>query len=306
MAVLRPKSTVPTKRNKPAGIKENRLFNTLNVLFMIVFTTIIIFPIWDVIVGSFSSSASVATPGIRLWPEQFSLDAYRVVFNDPSIWNAFLISVLKTVIGVTTSVFFTAMVAYAMSKQDLIGRKIFIALGVGTMFFSGGMIPIYLLMRSLGLLDNFLVYIIPALFSFYNMLILMNFFREIPTSLEESARIDGAGVWRIFLQIILPLSTPVLAVIALFNGVYQWNDFMTARLYITNEALYPIQMKLYEIIVQQQAANMQNVVGSVIIPTSSQTIQLATIVVATVPIVLVYPFLQRFLISGMMIGAVKE
>ncbi len=124
--------------------------------------------------------------------------------------------------------------------------------------------------------------------------------------MEESARIDGAGVWRIFLQIILPLSTPVLAVIALFNGVYQWNDFMTARLYITNEALYPIQMKLYEIIVQQQAANMQNVVGSVIIPTSSQTIQLATIVVATVPIVLVYPFLQRFLISGMMIGAVKE
>nr|WP_099303079.1 carbohydrate ABC transporter permease [Bacillus sp. Marseille-P3800] len=306
MAVLQPKSSLPPKQKKPAGIKENRIFNIVNVIFMTVFTIIIIFPIWDVVVGSFSSSASVSSPGIRLWPEQFSLDAYRIVFNDPTIWNAFIISVLKTVIGVTTSVFFTAMVAYAMSKQDLIGRKLFIALGVGTMFFSGGMIPIYLLMRSLGLLDNFLVYIIPALFSFYNMLILMNFFREIPVSLEESARIDGAGVWRIFLQIILPLSTPVLAVIALFNGVYQWNDFMTARLYITNEALYPIQMKLYEIIVQQQAANMQNVVGSVIIPTSSQTIQLATIVVATVPIVLVYPFLQRFLISGMMIGAVKE
>ncbi|WP_204464446.1 carbohydrate ABC transporter permease [Shouchella xiaoxiensis] len=296
---------MPFKKNKTA-VKENRLFNALNVIFMILFSILIVFPIWDVIVGSFSSSASLASPGIRLWPENFSLDAYRVVFNDPSIWNSFMISVLKTVIGVTTSVFFTAMVAYAMSKQDLIGRKLFIALGVGTMFFSGGMIPFYLLIRSLGLLDNFLVYIIPALFSFYNMLILMNFFREIPVSLEESARIDGAGVWRIFLQIILPLSTPVLATIALFNGVYQWNDFMTARLYISNEALYPIQMKLYEIIVQQQAANMQNVVGSVIIPTSSQTIQLATIVVATVPIVLVYPFLQRYLISGMMIGAVKE
>ncbi|GAF11439.1 LOW QUALITY PROTEIN: binding-protein-dependent transport systems inner membrane component [Bacillus sp. JCM 19046] len=296
---------MPFKKNKTA-VKENRLFNALNVIFMILFSILIVFPIWDVIVGSFSSSASLASLAFALWPENFSLDAYRVVFNDPSIWNSFMISVLKTVIGVTTSVFFTAMVAYAMSKQDLIGRKLFIALGVGTMFFSGGMIPFYLLIRSLGLLDNFLVYIIPALFSFYNMLILMNFFREIPVSLEESARIDGAGVWRIFLQIILPLSTPVLATIALFNGVYQWNDFMTARLYISNEALYPIQMKLYEIIVQQQAANMQNVVGSVIIPTSSQTIQLATIVVATVPIVLVYPFLQRYLISGMMIGAVKE
>ncbi len=190
MAVLQPKSKMPFKKNKTA-VKENRLFNALNVIFMILFSILIVFPIWDVIVGSFSSSASLASPGIRLWPENFSLDAYRVVFNDPSIWNSFMISVLKTVIGVTTSVFFTAMVAYAMSKQDLIGRKLFIALGVGTMFFSGGMIPFYLLIRSLGLLDNFLVYIIPALFSFYNMLILMNFFREIPVSLKNQRGLTG-------------------------------------------------------------------------------------------------------------------
>lgn len=306
MAEIKSRPKVPFNNKNKNVVKENRLFNTVNVIFMSMFSIVILFPIWDVVVGSFSSSATLSSPGIRLWPENFSLDAYRIVFNDSSIWNAFGISVLKTVIGVTTSVFFTSMVAYAMSKQDLMGRKLYTVMGIGTMFFSGGMIPMYLLIRSLGLLDNFWVYIFPALFSYYNMLILMNFFREIPSSLEESARIDGAGVWRIFLQIILPLSTPVLATIALFNGVYQWNDFMTARLYITTETLYPIQMKLYEIIVQQQAANMQNVVGSVIIPTSSQTIQLATIVVATVPIVLVYPFLQRFLISGMMIGAVKE
>ncbi|MEK3888582.1 carbohydrate ABC transporter permease [Bacillus sp. FSL K6-3431] len=290
-------------KSKP--IKENRIFNTVNIFILSVFTLIIIYPIWNIVVQSFSSPDTLSNAGTRIWPEQFSLESYKLVFNDASIWNAFIISVLKTVIGVLTHVFFTAMVAYGMSKNNLFGRNIYTALGIGTMFFSGGMIPTYLLMRSLGLLDNFWVYIIPSLFSYYDMIIMMNFFREIPDSLEESAKMDGAGVWTIFLRIILPLSMPVLATIALFNGVFQWNDYITAKIYISNEALYPIQMKLYEIIVQQQAATIQSV-NSVVIPTSSQSIQLATIVIATVPIVLVYPFLQRYFISGMMIGAVKE
>ena len=136
-------------------------------------------------------------------------------------------------------------------------------------------------------------------------LILMNFFREIPASLEESAKIDGAGTWTIFMKIAVPLSKPAMCTIALFNGVYQWNDYMTTKLYINNKALYPIQMKLYEIIVQQQAQTMKPA-GSVIIPTTSQSIQLATIVVATVPIIMVYPFLQKYFLSGMLVGAVKE
>ncbi|MDR0139219.1 carbohydrate ABC transporter permease [Metabacillus idriensis] len=286
-------------------VKENRIFNVVNIVFMSLFALVIIFPIWDIVVASFSSPDTLRSSKIRIWPEEFSLENYRLVFNDASIWNAFLISILKTVIGVVTHVFFTAMVAYAMSKKDLLGRNIYTALGIGTMFFSGGMIPTYLLMKSLGLLDSFWVYIIPALFSYYDMIIIMNFFREIPSSLEESAKMDGAGVWTIFMKIIIPLSMPVLATIGLFNGVYQWNDYITTKLYISNEALYPIQMKLYEIIVQQQAQTMQTV-GSVVIPTSSESIQLATIVIATVPIVLVYPFLQKYFISGMMIGAVKE
>jgi putative aldouronate transport system permease protein len=290
---------------KVKKIKENRVFNIFNIIFMSLFALIIIFPIWDIVVASFSSPDALAKPGIRIWPEEFSLESYRLVFQDDTIWNAFLISVLKTVVGVITHVIFTAMVAYGMSKKELFGRNLYTALGIGTMFFSGGMIPTYLLMKELGLLDSFWVYILPSLFSYYDMIILMNFFREIPDSLEESAKIDGAGVWTIFLKIILPLSTPVLATIALFNGVYQWNDYMTAKLYISNEALYPIQMKLYEIIVQTQAQTMQTAT-SVVIPTSSESIQLATIVIATVPIVLVYPFLQKYFIKGMMIGAVKE
>lgn len=295
-------------RKTPSNtIKENRVFNVVNVAIMSIFTLIIILPIWTIVVDSFTNPASLSTTAeFRLFPKEFSLENYKVVFADTSIWWAFFISVLKTVIGVITHVLFTAMVAYGMSKSYLIGRKLYTALGIITMFFGGGMIPTYLLIKSLGLLNSFWVFIIPALFSYYDMIILMNFFREIPLSLEESAKIDGAGVWTVFMKIALPLSKPAICTIALFNGVYQWNDYMSTKLYINSKALYPIQMKLYEIIVQQQAQMMKPATGSVVIPTTSQSIQLATIVIATVPIILVYPFLQKYFLSGMMVGAVKE
>jgi putative aldouronate transport system permease protein len=178
-------------------------------------------------------------------------------------------------------------------------------MGVITMFFSGGMIPTYLLIKSLGLLNSFWVYIIPALLSFYDVIILMNFFRGVPSSLEESAKIDGFGDWKIFLYIFIPLSLPALATIALFNGVSQWNDFMTTKLYINDKSLYPLQMMLYEIIVQSQTKSMQNIGGSYVIETTTKGVQLATIVITTVPIVVIYPLLQRYFISGMMLGAVK-
>lgn len=286
-------------------ITDEKISYIFSVVLLTLFTIIIIYPIWNIVVKSFSTPETISKVGLGLWPKEFTIESYRRVLSDPSIWNAFMISVLKTVIGVVTHVFFTAMVAYGMSKSNLIGRKFYTALGIGTLFFSGGMIPTYLLFRSLGLLDTFWVYILPQLFSYYDMLILMNFFREIPISLEESAKIDGAGYWTIFLKIILPLSLPVLATIAMFNGVFQWNDFMTAKLFVNNEALYPLQMKLYEIIVQNQAAaGMANT--SVVISTTPQTIQMATIVISTLPIVLVYPFLQKYFIKGMTLGAVKE
>ena len=239
------------------------------------------------------------------FPKGLSLDNYRAVFKDTSIWRAFGISVAKTVIGVVTHVFFCSMVAYGLSKRDLKFRKLYTVMGVITLFFSGGMIPTYLLMKKLGLLNNFLVYILPQLFSYYDVVILMNFFRQVPVSLEESAKIDGAGVWRTFLTIIMPLSKPALATIALFNGVFQWNDFMTAKLYVTKQSLYPVQMKLYELIVQQQAASM-NTIGSIALSTTSKGVQLATIVVTTVPILIIYPLLQKHFVSGMILGAVKE
>lgn len=289
------------KQNK---VSESRVFDFINNFVLVLIAVIIVVPLWNIVVSSFSSGRALAEGGYIFLPKEFSLENYRTVLRDSSIWAAYVISVAKTLIGVVTHVFFCSMVAYGLSKRDLKGRKFYTAMGVITMFFSGGMIPTYLLMKQLGLLDNFMVYILPQLFSYYDVVILMNFFRQVPSSLEESAKMDGAGVWKVFLRIIMPLSKPALATIALFNGVYQWNDFMTAKLYITDKSLYPVQMKLYEIIVQQQTQSMN--VGSFVMETTTKGVQLATIVITTVPIVIVYPLLQKHFVSGMMLGAVKE
>lgn len=287
------------------GDLDSKIFDTINIILLVVFTIIIVVPLWNVVVSSFSSGRALAEGGFIFWPKELSLENYQAVFRDTDIWQAFFISVAKTVIGVITHVFFCAMVGYGLSKKYVRGRKFYVAMGVITMFFSGGMIPTYLLIKSLGLLNTFWVYIIPALLSFYDVIILMNFFRNVPDSLEESAKIDGGGDWRVFLSIFIPLSMPAMATIALFNGVGQWNDFMTTKLYITDQSLYPLQMMLYEIIVQSQTQSMQNI-GSVTIQTTTKGVQLATIVVTTLPIVVMYPILQRYFISGMMLGAVKE
>jgi putative aldouronate transport system permease protein len=198
------------------------------------------------------------------------------------------------------------MVAYAYSRKDLIGRKYYMIVGMITMFFGGGLIPTYLLIRNLGLLDSFLVYILPAMFSFFNVIIMMSFFRELPEALDEAAQLDGANDLTIFVRIVLPISMPVIATIALFNGVGQWNDYFTGMIYINNPDLQPIQTYLYRVIAQssgnQIAAAASGVVASTV---TSQSVKLATMVVTTLPIVLVYPFLQKYFVKGLTIGSVK-
>ncbi|EOL41946.1 ABC transporter permease [Enterococcus phoeniculicola] len=287
--------------------KENGKFYFFNTLILILFSLLIIVPVWNILVSSVSSSSGLAENGLVLWPRGFTLENYRRVLSDASIPRAFGISVLKTVIGAATHTLFCAVVAYGLSKSRLMGRSIYTTLGVITMYFGGGMIPTYLLIKSLGLLDTFWVYIIPALFSYYDVVILMNFFREIPASLEESAKIDGASEFQIFYKIFLPLTKPALATIVLFNGVGQWNDFMTTKLYITKEYLYPLQMKIYEIIVQSNLSTMtESGSTDVIFQATTRGVQLATIVITTVPILIIYPLLQKHFIGGMMAGAVKE
>lgn len=285
--------------------KDEKVFNVANVVFMVFFLAIIALPLWNIVALSFNDATDAARGGIYFWPRKFSLESYYTVFEDSAIYKAFVISVAKTVIGVVLHTALTAMVAYGMSRRNLMGRKIYMNMGILTMFVSGGMIPTFLLFKELGLLNNFWVYIIPVLFSFYDMVILMNFFRSIPFSLEESAMMDGANPFIIFVKIILPLSLPVLATIALFHGVFQWNDYMTANIYVDDRSLYPLQMLLFRIVSENLSpavATGTNVVRN----TTSQSLQLATMVVTTVPVVVIYPFLQKYFIQGMTLGSVKE
>ncbi|MGH1785580.1 carbohydrate ABC transporter permease [Enterococcus casseliflavus] len=285
--------------------KDEKIFNTANVIFMVFFLAIIALPLWNIVALSFNDATDAARGGIYFWPREFSLESYYTVFEDSAIYKAFVISVAKTVIGVVLHTALTAMVAYGMSRRNLMGRKIYMNMGILTMFVSGGMIPTFLLFKELGLLNNFWVYIIPVLFSCYDMVILMNFFRSIPFSLEESAMMDGANPFIIFVKIILPLSLPVLATIALFHGVFQWNDYMTANIYVDDRSLYPLQMLLFRIVSENLSpavATGTNVVRN----TTSQSLQLATMVVTTVPVVVIYPFLQKYFIQGMTLGSVKE
>ncbi|WP_127534665.1 carbohydrate ABC transporter permease [Paenibacillus kobensis] len=278
----------------------------LITLLMLIVCFATLYPIWYVLVNAFNDGADAMRGGIYWWPRVFSIKSFHAVFQSDGILTAMGITVAKTVIGVIVHVFFTAMVAYAFSRKELIGRKIYMLIGTVTMFFGGGLIPYYLLIRDLHLLDNFLVYIIPAAFSFFDLIIFLSFFREIPAGLEEAARIDGANDLQIFYKVIIPVSMPVVATIALFHGVYQWNDFFTGMIYINDMDMQPIQTFLYRVVAQSSSNQMLAAMPTnVSVSVTSQSLKLATMVVTTAPIVFVYPFLQKYFVKGFMIGSIK-
>lgn len=286
--------------------KGEAFFDLINTIGMLIICFITLYPIWYVIVNSLNEGMDGMRGGIYWWPRMFSFENYAAVVKSPGIMLAMGITVAKTLLGTLLHVLFTAMVAYAFSRRDLIGGKIYILIGTITMFFGGGLIPTYLLMKDLQLLDNFLVYIIPAMFSFFDLIIFMTFFRDIPDGLEEAAKIDGANDWAIFLRVVLPVSMPVVATIALFHGVYQWNDYFTGVIYLNNMDLQPIQTYLYRVVAQSSSNQMVAAIpGGISKTVTSQSIKLATMVVTTLPIVFVYPFLQRYFVKGMMIGSIK-
>ncbi len=289
------------------GLKRKTIGDYLITIFMVLVCFIALYPIWYTVIISFNSSEDTLRGGIYFWPRKFSLQSYKTVFQDKSIIAAFGVTILRTLIGTVVSVFFTAMVGYALSKKHIMGNRVYLIIGTITMFFGGGLIPTFVVFKNLGLYNNFLVYIIPSMFNFYNMIIMMSSFRELPPALEESAKLDGANDLVIFIKIIIPLSMPVIATIALFNGVWQWNDYFTGVMYINNAELQPIQTFLYRIIASASASKavVSLPAGISAQQVSSQSVRLATMVVTTVPIVCVYPFLQKYFVKGMLIGGIK-
>jgi putative aldouronate transport system permease protein len=288
----------------------SRLFDAVNVVFMFLVMFMTLYPFWYALIGSLSDGFDFMKGGVYILPRVPTLFNFRVLFETEAISHALLVSVLRSLAGTVTQVGFTAIFAYAFSRKGLIGKRFYAGLGLFTMIFSGGLIPTYVLYKQLGLLNNFLVYIIPNLLSFWNVMIFSSFFREIPSSLLESARIDGAGEYRAFFSLIVPLSTPVIAAITLFVAVSSWNAYYDAMIFTTSARLAPMQLVLMRIIrYTEEASRMANDASADFrmdqMQTSSVTIQLAAMMVAAAPIMVIYPFLQKYFVKGVMIGSLK-
>lgn len=271
-----------------------------------------LYPFWNTLVVSLNAGLDTAKGGVTFWPREFTWSNYEIVFNDSKLLNGFVISILRTVIGTAASIFMTTLLAYGMSKSYLMGRKYYTVFFVVTMYFSGGLIPTFLLIKSLGLINNFLVFIIPGLISVWNMIIFRTFFKSLPAGLEESAQIDGCSNWGIYWKIVLPLSGPVIATLGLFTAIAHWNDWFAPTIYITNQDLMPVQTVLRRLLnanlINDVAGNLDSMTMERMSKKSltAKSLISSTIMVVSLPIILVYPFVQKYFVKGVMVGSMKE
>lgn len=280
-------------------------------VFLILLSFSALYPFWNTLVVSLNEGLDTSKGGITFWPREFTWSNYEIVFNNERLLQAFGISILRTVIGTIAAIFMTSLLAYGMSKSHLIGRKFFTVFFIFTLYFGGGLIPTFLLIKSLGLMNNFLVFIIPGLISVWNMIVFRTFFKSLPNGLEESAQIDGCSNWGVFFKIVLPLSGPVIATLGLFTAISHWNDWFVPTIYITNHDLMPIQTILRRILnanllneaigvdsLAQERLDKRNI--------TSKSLISATIMVVSLPIIAVYPFVQKYFVNGVMVGSLKE
>lgn len=289
----------------------DKVFHILIYASLIILGIVMFYPFWNSLVISFNEGRDTALGGVTIWPRAFTLENYNVVFKDTRLLNSFWISVMRTVIGTILSVFVTSLLAYGMSKRDLQLRNYYMIFFIVTMFFSGGLIPTFLLVRNLGLMNTFWVMIIPGLISVYHMIIFRTFFSALPDGLEESAKIDGCSNYGIFFRIVVPISGPIIATIGLFTAVGHWNDWFTGAIYISKDELLPIQTLLRQIMNSNIMTEMSS--GNAIAmehinrnrSITTKSLLMATMMVATIPIILTYPFLQKYFVKGVLIGSIK-
>lgn len=284
------------------------LFDILKWIFLLFFILATLYPILNTLAVSFNDGLDSIKGGIYLFPRELTLDNYITVFQKDSLIQASIITVSRTVIATIVQLFLTALLAYILSRKEFVFRKAITLLYIFTMYLNAGLIPNYLLMGKLGLLNSFWVYIIPGMISAFNMLVIRTYINGLPESLVESAKMDGASHFRIFISIIMPLCKPVLATVALFIAVYQWNSWFDAMLYNGfNDRLTTLQYELMKLLssVTNQGANVDSMKNSssMVTPTS---IRAATTIITALPIVCLYPFLQKYFMSGLTIGGVKE
>lgn len=268
-----------------------------------IFAIMCLFPFYYIVVVSISDPQSVREGQLILWPKGFSLDAYKVTFQHARFYSSFQVSLIRTIIGTASGITLSSSLAYAVSRKYLRGRKFFTIFIVFTMLFNGGIIPTYLVVRYTGLIDTIWALILPNLMNTFNVVVLMNFFRSIPDEIEESAKIDGANDLIIFFRLMIPVAMPSIATITLFIAVYHWNALMDGILYINTPVKKPLQVYLNDIVVAGQTDDLFGDSSARWMPTLS--LKTATIFASTLPILMVYPFLQRYFVKGIMVGSVK-
>ncbi|WP_435170123.1 carbohydrate ABC transporter permease [Paenibacillus glycanilyticus] len=298
------------------GIKESRgdkLFLACNYLYVFLAFLIVFYPLVYMMSASISDPKAVASGEMWLWPKGITLEGYKMVFKNTNIWIGYENTIIYTVVGTAINLFVTLPAAYALSRRDFVGRNFFMGMFMVTMFFSGGLIPTYLLVKELGMMNSMWAIVLPSAASIWNIIVSRTFFQSsIPKELQEAAQIDGCSNMRLFFRIILPLSLPIIAVMALFYGVGNWNSYFSALIYLNEAGKYPLQLVLRQILVLQEMGAQ----GGGAIDISSATamnskaeiaalVKYAVIIVATIPVIVIYPFLQRYFVQGVMIGSVK-
>ncbi|WP_028559386.1 carbohydrate ABC transporter permease [Paenibacillus pinihumi] len=284
------------------------VFNIIGYIVITIFTVLCALPFWLIISGSLSAENDIIRDGFKLIPQNFSIDAYKSVFQNPEqIFTAYRVTILLTLGGTALGLFLTSMAGYVLSRKDFKYRDSLAFFIYFTTLFSGGLIPWYILIVNyLDWKDNFLALLIPGLMSAWNIILMKNFMKSIPESITESAKIDGAGEFTIYLKLILPLATPGLATIGLFLGLSYWNDWFAANMFITTESKYPLQFLLYKILAS--AAVLKTDIAGNLGPDfkpPAETLKMAVAIIVTGPIVFLYPFVQRYFVKGLTIGAVK-
>ncbi len=296
------------KQNRSRKGKRITAFTVFNYGFFTLVAVIMLFPLWNVLVISFSNYAEYVANPLMLFPKNISFDAYKYIFSTNELLEAMEVTVTVTLVGTVYSMLITTTAAYALSKKTLPGRSVFLTMVLFTMLFNGGLVPTFLLIKQLGLYDTIAALILPNALNTWYLIIMKNAFSGIPEAMEESARIDGANDVQILLRIVLPVSMPIIATFVLFYGVDRWNEWWSAMLYINNTHKYPLQLMLRNLIVMNfsSAAMATSYAQESANFVAKENIKMATAIVAIVPITVLYPFLQKYFTKGVLVGAIKS
>ncbi|MBP1993665.1 carbohydrate ABC transporter permease [Paenibacillus eucommiae] len=295
--------------------KSERLFNVVNILFMLFLCVVTLYPYLNQLAVSLNDGQDTIFGGITIYPRDFTWENYVTVFTNAGFVTSLLVSLLRVVAGTILGLVLITGAAYAISKRNLPGRNFFIFFLIIPTFISGGLIPTYILYKNLHLMNHFMVYVLPMAFVFFYMIIIRTYLQSLPPSLEESAVIDGANEFQILFRIMIPLSMPVMATVMLWLAVAHWNDWTTSLYFITKKDLFTLQYVMYKVVKEAELINEMMVLRAMTsggggasqqVTVTPESVKAATIIVATLPIVMLYPFLQKYFIKGVMIGAVKE